>query len=288
MGDKLAVPIKEFHPKKHPVRRIGGKAYNLGRLQEKGFKIPESYVLPTEWFKEATDEMGIFSKLEGVSFDNLAEVVEEIKEQFGKVEGQEKVKKLVPGLVEQISHLPKVSVRSSAIVEDTGEHSFAGQFSSVLDVMPTETELRKAIREVWQSAFSMRSLAYAIASEIDLGNLQMAVILQEMVEARVAGTMFTADVEDSYNSRVVVIQAVKGGGEAVVEGKGEVTTLRMEKGSKKTLGVEGEEMLTEKERRELLDVGLKLERDFGAAQDVEWAIDEQGLWILQTRPITRN
>lgn len=167
-----------------------------------------------------------------------------------------------------------VAVRSSSTQEDTSENSFAGQFHTSLDVQ-TEEDFINALRKV---AASKASKAYSYQDGI------VNAIVQEFIEPDVAGVIFSINPATGNNE--FVINAASGRGTRVVEGKAAeqyfVNRLDSDISHKGTTG-----SLTDDQIRELSDATFKIESLFGAPQDIEWAIKDGVLYVLQARPITR-
>ncbi|MBI2921686.1 MAG: hypothetical protein HYY18_11440 [Planctomycetes bacterium] len=163
---------------------------------------------------------------------------------------------------------PPVAVRSSAAAEDSSARSFAGQFRTVLDVR-TEESLAAALAEVLDS--QRRETAYGAAAGA------AAAVVQEMVEPEFAGVAFG---RDPVSGRGVLIESVKGRGDALVSG--EVTPARLRIADGKS---DGERQLPDALARDVAAGAADVERKFGAPQDVEWASAAGRLWFLQARPI---
>ncbi|MEH1101946.1 PEP/pyruvate-binding domain-containing protein [Micromonospora sp. CPCC 205561] len=173
-----------------------------------------------------------------------------------------------------------VAVRSSATDEDLPDASFAGQQDTVLDVTGA-AELIAAVRRCWDSLHTVRATAYRDAREIDHQAVRMAVVVQRMVAPVVAGVLFTANPLTGCRDEMAV-DAARGLGTAVVDGAARVDHYVLD-------GVDREEKgcLTSAHLAELRATGERLQGHFGCPQDVEWAIDGDGvLWLLQSRPIT--
>ncbi|CAL9509851.1 hypothetical protein SUDANB121_03627 [Nocardiopsis dassonvillei] len=176
-----------------------------------------------------------------------------------------------------------VAVRSSATAEDLPDASFAGQQDTYLDVEGVD-DLVTAIRRCWDSLWTDRSVAYRRDRGIDDGSVHMAVVVQRMVGPRAAGVLFTANPVTGTRGETVV-DAVPGPGTAVVDGTAEPDhyTVRPDGGVTAPAGG----CLSVPEVEELRALGLRLQEHFGAPQDVEWAIDADGvLWTLQSRAVT--
>lgn len=180
----------------------------------------------------------------------------------------------------------KVAVRSSAIGEDGEDSSFAGQYETILNVEGYEA-LRKAIVDCVQSLDSDAATAYK-TEQADLGDVEMCVVVQRMVDARAAGVLFTADPVTGRHDRLI-IDAVEGLGEALVSG--EVTPDHYELDIDNQLvrsELTGGTSILDQSAIEALAKGA---RDAASSMtpllDMEWAIDQSGeLFWLQARPIT--
>ncbi|AJK49042.1 PEP/pyruvate-binding domain-containing protein [Burkholderia plantarii] len=174
----------------------------------------------------------------------------------------------------------RLAVRSSASVEDGAHHSFAGIFSTRLDVRGLDA-LKAAILEVWRSGVSRA----AIVERVRAGNagmrIGMTVILQRMVEARVAGVAFSADpVTGKPQTWIELVESL---GDAMVSGaeKGRAARLT-EDGQLHAAGLEAHHPLL----RDVAALARAAADAIGAPADIEWAADGERLWLLQARPIT--
>lgn len=198
-----------------------------------------------------------------------------------------------------------VAVRSSATAEDGAATSFAGQQETILGV-EGEEELRTAVERCWRSLHTDRARAYRERQGVDEAGLAMAVVVQRLVEAEVAGVLFTRDPLDPTGS-LMRVEAAWGLGEAVVSGRVTPDRFQVERDSGRVRDRQpgdkhvrvtrrGEEEVQLHERRALCltdeqlaavaDLGRRVEAFYGDARDVEWAIAGGQVWLLQARPIT--
>jgi phosphohistidine swiveling domain-containing protein len=227
---------------------VGGKAEGLNRLTSLGFPVPPAFVI-----------------LDITNPDVLPDNLEQAYSELGG---------------------GKVAVRSSALGEDGVEASFAGQYETLLDVEGI-TELEQAIRQCVASLDSARATAYQ-AQQSDLGEVQMCVVVQRMVDAASAGVLFSADPVSGRHDRLV-IDAVQGLGEALVSG--ESTPDHYELAVDNTLvasDLVGETpILSQTQLQALANQAREAVERYGMPLDLEWAIDHGGeLFWLQARPIT--
>ncbi|MGC4118620.1 MAG: PEP/pyruvate-binding domain-containing protein [Myxococcales bacterium] len=179
-----------------------------------------------------------------------------------------------------------VAVRSSALAEDGAAASYAGQFATYLDVRG-EKALREAVDRCLESLESERAEAYRQERQGG-AKTRMCVVVQAMVEARCAGVLFTADPMTGRRDRMVV-DAVKGCGEALVSGKASPDHYQLgPTGEVAKRDLSGPEpLLSEAELRGLFEGAAKAREHFGIPLDMEWAIGPDGrVQWLQARPIT--
>jgi pyruvate,water dikinase len=204
---------------------------------------------------------------------------------------------------------PAVAVRSSVTAEDLPEASFAGQQDTYLNVRGQEA-LAAAVRRCWASLWTACAIAYRARQGIDPAAVALAVVVQALVPAEAAGVLFTVDPLDGDESRIVV-NAAWGLGEAVVGGRVSPDTLVLDKASGQVLrqDVADKEVMTaptergtaevavepDRRRRPVIDqaraaelaaLGRAVEAHFGRPQDIEWALADGRLYLLQARPVT--
>jgi pyruvate,water dikinase len=278
------------------VAMAGGKGASLARMSELGLPVPPGFVVPA-----------------GCLVETLGERVDELRAALpDAAQAQAVVAAVEPpaAIAEAYAALgddPPVAVRSSACAEDSETASYAGQQETYLYVRGAEAVLER-VRDCWASFFSERAIFYR-ERKGSLDDLGMAVVVQRMVRAEVAGVLFTCDPVHRRRDRMVV-EAVLGLGEAAVSGavtpdhyvlKRDGTVKRVkvtrqpfavvpaERGGveERELGDEGgEQKLGEEQLRELARIGDDLEQRLGGPQDIEWALEGGELYVLQARPVT--
>jgi pyruvate,water dikinase len=278
------------------VARAGGKGASLARMSALGLPVPPGFVVPAECLAAGLPDGG--SGLRAALPD--------------AARAQAIVARAVPpdgieAAYRRLGDEPPVAVRSSAAAEDSEAASYAGQQETYLHVRGARA-VRDRVRDCWASFFSERALFYR-ARMGSLDDLGMAVVVQRMVRADVAGVLFTCDPVHRRRDRMVV-EAVLGLGEAAVSGAvtpdhyvlkrdGTVRRARIaqqpiaivpvESGGteERRLGEEGSRRkLGEAELRELARIGDDLERRLGGPQDIEWALEGGSIYVLQARPVT--
>ncbi|MGW0806370.1 PEP/pyruvate-binding domain-containing protein [Nonomuraea sp. NPDC002799] len=278
------------------LAEVGGKAANLGELTRAGLPVPPGWVLTTEAYRQVAAGLA-------VTGDDLAE---RARRHLLAAEVPDAVHEAIVKAYAALGDDVPVAVRSSATAEDLPFASFAGQQDTFLNVVGAEAVL-DAVRRCWASLWTDRAVAYRESNGIDHTAVRLAVVVQVMVDAQVAGVMFTAN-PVTGRRREAVIDASPGLGEAVVSGAvnpdrfvvhgGEI--LERQAGDKRLAirslpggGTERVELaheglcLTDTQVRDLAELGARVEEHYGAPQDTEWAIDGDGaLWLTQARPIT--
>lgn len=177
------------------------------------------------------------------------------------------------------------AVRSSASDEDGAAHSFAGQLQTFLRVPANEVWAR--VEDVRASAASENVLAYRREHGLRLTAPPAAVIVQRMIEPTVAGVAFSAD-PISGRRKAAVVAAVSGYGEALVSGDANSDTFLVgDDGAIASRKLASEEAIIGDETvRAIADLARAAEKFFSRPQDIEWAVDTDGVWLLQSRPIT--
>lgn len=294
----------------------GGKGANLGEMTRAGLPVPPGFVITASAFLAALDAGGIRGRLmelfAAVDPDNPATLAQSSTAMRELVLGLDVPPALRAALAEAYGRLgagAAVAVRSSATSEDTASTSFAGMHETYTHVVGMDALLDR-VRACWASAYAQRVLAYRKAQRIT-EEPTLAVVVQRMVSSARSGIMFTADPTRSDPSRIV-IEAAFGLGEVVVGGQIEPDTYTIAKEGIRLLevhvgrkafkivrGPDGQEARVElgdeEATRRVLDdaeilalaaLGLRVERHYGEPQDIEWAEEGGGWYLVQTRPIT--
>ena len=296
----------------------GGKAANLGELVRAGFPVPPGFCVTTAAYDMVATDTGLESTLAALAAadagdtERLAELAAEAR---SRLTGASVPDVLGQAIEEAYGELGDgepvpVAVRSSATAEDLPGASFAGQQDTYLNVVGVGSVL-DAVQRCWASLWTDRAVSYRATKGIDPRGVRLAVVVQRMVDASVAGVLFTANPVTGKRHQAV-IDASSGLGEAVVSGAvnpdhfvantatGEIVERRL--GDKRVAivagaggGTERVELAADEQGASLSDgqilalakLGWRVEEHYGAPQDTEWAIDGDGrLWLLQARPIT--
>ncbi len=230
---------------------IGNKAENLKRLSEKHFRIPATRVCT--WGAYELYARGDTAVLEVVA-DQLRGFIDPEK---------------------------GYAIRSSANVEDSFEHSFAGQFRSFLDLRG-ETEILEAIRLVWEQTSSPMVDAYLQRLPPDHRDLKMAVIIQEMVSPQISGVAFSRNPLTGLDE--IVVEAVHGSGELLMQA-GETPLRWIYKWGEWICQPENREIPIEL-LQVVVDQTTAIQKAFKQEVDLEWVYDGSELYWVQMRQIT--
>jgi pyruvate, water dikinase len=297
---------------------VGGKAVNLARLSyDSKMRVPAFFVVTTEAYRVFLEFGGLASKLRTVLAPARLDAPEDFRRRCELAQGLVDESPVPEAVIESIRRAYRalalstgegVAVRSSASGEDS-DLSFAGQFESLLNV--PENGLIDAWKRVVRSRFAPGAVFYRRAAGLAEVDTSMAVLVQRMVRARASGVLFTRRPEQA-RSAVILLTATHGLGADVSTGIAyadefvvgrpprRILERRIarkarrlvsgEHGGIAPLPIEGEEQLqpalSDEEVLKLAESSLVIERYFGGAQDIEWALDEAGeVWILQARPL---
>lgn len=295
----------------------GGKGANLSSLKIAGLPVPSGFVVCAPAFSDFLANSGgdelVRNGLAGLDpGDDLAleSVSARLQEFIRSQPLPPAIENLIAEAYLKMGPGVRVAVRSSAIGEDSEGASFAGQQETFLNVQGAAAVV-DAVRECWASLFAPRALFYR-ANRGDLGDMRMAVVVQEMISADASGVMFTVDPVMKRRDHVV-IEAVFGLGEGIVSGlitpdqyvlERETGVIVREYIAAQTVavvcepdgngirhvGLSAEEgsarVLTGEHLNFLLEMGLRAEDYFGRPQDLEWCLREGNILLLQSRPIT--
>jgi len=316
---RVVCPIDEVTRADAPL--VGGKGANLGEMRRAGLPVPEAFVITVEAFRaflrETRIEEEIDRRLRALPVDDpaaLQATSESIQSAIRKAAVPEDLRRAIADAYRRLAkenEAPLVAVRSSATVEDAAQSSFAGMFRSHLNVRGVDALLR-AVQDCWASGFSARVLFYRAKRKVASTDRLVAVVVQRMVQADRSGVMFTLDPSTNDRDRVV-IESAWGLGETVVGGQVEpdhfvvrksdlrivdqriaekAFELRLdpERGGNVRLELPPERRsapsLSADEVRAVAELGIRAEKHYGVPQDLEFALEGEALYLVQTRPVT--
>ncbi|MBV7273472.1 pyruvate, phosphate dikinase [Clostridium sp. PL3] len=308
---------------KDSLPQAGGKGANLGVLINAGLPVPQGFVVTTGAYRAHLEASGLKERIEKrienigkQDIDNMSEaskcISAWIEEAPMPVMVQEELNTTFESFFKQMSSGGKLllAVRSSATAEDLPSASFAGQHETFLGVYGKE-DVFKHVKKCWASLWSSQAISYRVSMGFDHLKVDLAVVVQAMIDSEVAGVMFTANPVNGSRDEIL-ISAAYGLGEAVVSGLVTPDTFVLTKdgrikekslGSKKlrinlmekgttTKAVSKEKQksycLGENELTHLIKLANLVEKHYGSPQDTEWALSQGKIYMLQARPITTD
>ena len=300
------------------LERIGGKGRSLARLSNAGFAVPSGFQVTTAAYRQFVADNGLQTRILELSrpvakngtasFDGASEAIGAL---FAEHDLADAMATEIRRAYRALPRAPAVAVRSSANAEDLPDLSFAGQQETFLNVRGAEAVLQ-AVKDCWASLWTTQAISYRHQNGIGADTVAMAVVVQVMVPADVSGILFTANPATGERGEMIV-NASFGLGEAVVGGQVTPDTYIVDRetltakdtmiGAKEQqivsdgdLGVRleavseserGRASLSEEMLRNLARTAVEIETLFGGVpQDVEWAVRDGKLHLLQSRPIT--
>ena len=297
---------------------VGGKGLSLARLTAAGFAVPAGFTVTTAAYRQFVADNDLQQTIvdlakpqlvgTAVSFDSASQRIQAL---FAETDLGDALQAQIAAAHAALGdRAAAVAVRSSANAEDLPDLSFAGQQDTYLNIRGSDAVFA-AVRNCWASLWTTRALSYRHEHAIAQEAVAMAVVVQEMVPSEVSGILFTANPATGERSEMIV-NASFGLGEAIVGGEITPDTYIIDRetlavmetiiGSKEHMLVstagqgtdtrelsaaQGEQSsLAEPVLRELAQLGIAVERHFGQPQDIEWAVVNGTLALLQSRPIT--
>ncbi len=304
---------------KNDTELVGGKGANLAEISHAGFPVPPGFVVTVEAYDLFLRENDLIKKI----YDILRSL--DVNDPAQLEQASRKIQKMistakVPGDVskstilnyKKLSGFMKnslVAVRSSATAEDMPGTSFAGQQVTFLDVRG-EANLINKLRECWASLFTARSIYYRVVNKIPHEKVKIAVVVQKMVQSEVSGVMFSIDPVSNDKDRIIV-ESVWGLGEMIVQGSVVPDTYVVQKDTFAILSKEisdqsvmlsrikgktkefpvpkkliGKQKISDKQIVALARYADRIQKHYYFPQDIEWALEKDKLYIVQTRPVT--
>lgn len=293
---------------------VGGKANNLSRLINYGFKVPKGICVTTEVYKDFTQKSGILSyisyelgrkPIENMRWEEMWDASLRIRNKFLRAEVPEDIRQRILLQVRKHFEGQVLAIRSSSNFEDSPINSYAGLHESYLNIQGEE-EILKHVKLVWSSLWSDAAIAYSKELSLDQGEGKMAVVIQEMLPGEISGVAFGESPLDKNKS---IIEAVHGLNQGLVDGDvepdrwvldrktGKVNEYFPAKERKKTVGMTGGTKIIEDTEgfvlkqdkiEELYYILVDLERKMGFIPDLEWTSYRNEIYLLQVRPISTS
>lgn len=292
----------------------GGKGASLGELTRTGIPVPPGYVILTNAFdhfiRDAGLEAAIETQLHQIHDDDITSIEHASAVICGLIHNALIPKEIQRETWNAYRELGSefVAVRSSATAEDSSQASWAGELESYLNT--TETVLFENIKKCWASLFTPRAIVYRNEKGMRDVRVSVAVVIQKMVQSEVAGITFTVH-PVTKNHHQMIIEACYGLGEFIVGGRVTPDTYVIDKRDGTlidvTISEQGEllergpngnivanvpehkrnvQKIDNGQIRELSDICKRIEKQYHSPCDIEWGMEKNTFFILQSRPIT--
>jgi len=299
------------------VAEVGGKGASLGEMENNAFPVPTGFVVTSgayfSFLEETKIKARIVAVIDAIDVENTAQletVSANIRQLIETSRMPNQIKAEIINNYKLLSgaNPALVAVRSSATAEDLPEASFAGQQETYLNIQG-ELEVVRAVQKCWASLFTARAVYYRKKQGFGTEKVGLCAVVQKMIESDTSGIMFTADPTGDLNK--IIIEAGFGLGETVVSGSITPDNYVIDK---KTMSMTGkkinkQEWMLIKEGKEnvrvnlgrgkadaqkladdkiieLAKIGQHIEEHYGKPMDIEWAMQDNVLYIVQARPIT--
>lgn len=281
------MPLRHFCDiNKEHLPIAGGKGSHLGELYSAGFNVPNGFIVTTHAYFDFLNKYDLMEKilektagLDVEDTEKLEKTGEEIRSMIMNADFPEELVKKIASTLQNFS-AEKFAVRSSATAEDLPGASFAGQQDTYLNI--SKDKIAHNIQKCFASLFTARAIYYRTKNDFkhDVG---IAVVIQEMIDPDFAGVIFTVD---PIHKKDILIEAASGLGEKVVSGSVTPNNYFIDRSSFKIKQKQEEEFFEENLILELAKIAKKIEKHYGSPQDIEFAVKNRKIHILQSRPIT--
>jgi pyruvate,water dikinase len=293
--ESIVVPLSS--PEATDATRFGAKAANLAALGRAGLPVPGGSAVDALAYRRQLAALGLEATAREVfaSDDRPRARRCALDMKLGLME-----RAIAPQVLEQLLPARDAVVRSSALVEDRADSSFAGQFESFLG-LESEEDFITAVRACWAALWSTRALRYMATHGLNPAHTAMALIVQPLVDARVSGGGLSRTAEGD-----MVVNAAPGPGSAIAQGEVAPDRYVLDRNGKvkeSTLGrkyhgvacVHGRKSFSRSlagarclNPEQVAEIGLLMRRAedvIGGPVEIEWAADDAGIKLLQARPL---
>ncbi|MEE4242463.1 MAG: PEP/pyruvate-binding domain-containing protein [Desulfopila sp.] len=297
---------------------IGGKGQALFKLYNSGLPVPRPVCIGTVAYEQFVAKNHLREKinlllhrkdLKETRWEEIWDISLRIQNLFLNGRYPAELRRDIKELVRVEFKNKPVVIRSSAPGEDGGARSFAGLHDSYLNVAGIDQVLQK-IKKVWASLWSDRAILYRQELGLEVASSTIAVVIQEFIEGESSGVVFS---KSPLNASQLIIEAVYGLNQGLVDGDVEPDRWILDRSVSEppehsspterkyqflrcgNAGVcrqllqpelQAVPPLDEKQVRSVVSLGIRLEKFFDMAQDVEWTLRSGHLYILQSRPVT--
>jgi len=309
---KFIKNLKEID--KTNISIAGGKGASLGELIKIGMPVPPGFVILARAFEEFLEKTDINIEIRAMrnkinieDIESVEESSEILRDLILKQKFPSDLKKETLNAFDKLG-AKYVAVRSSATAEDSKIDSWAGQLETYLNT--NRENLIENIKKCWASLYTPRALFYRVKRGLRRKEVSVAVIIQEMIQSEASGVCFTVH-PVTKDKNQMIIEAAWGLGEILVSGQITPDTYVIEKSNLEILDINlnlqekmiiqakkgdktvavlktkrEKQKLSERQIRELAKLCIKIENHYKDPQDIEWALEKNKFYIVQSRPIT--
>lgn len=272
---------------------IGGKAAELSHLQKNGFQIPPGIVLPRHCWRMLLEHNDADTRIAAIlsSTDTPDQKSRLLRRLILTLKLPDTISAAISTYIDPSK---SYAIRSSGMLEDMAEFSFAGQYDTFLQVTGLE-EIQIALLKCYASLYSKTVLTYVQNNGLDIQSLDLAVIIQEMVPAEKSGVAFTMNPVTGADTQMLV-EVVEGLGESLVNGQKNPDRYTFDWAKKSAFSKDTKDqsptlppnsILNTNEKEILKEQVIKIALLYGHPCDIEFAFSAGKLFILQCRPVTR-
>ncbi len=294
------------------VSSVGGKALSLIQMKQEGLPVPQGFVLTVDFFEPWTRVLQakpVWRLIQSNESHEIKKVASELMGLCSTLEFTNEMKESISTSLQSINSSDEdlFAVRSSSPDEDLESASFAGGYETSLGVPISEIE--SSVRQSYASIFDERVFTYKLKQGFAIDKPQIAIIVQEQIDADSAGVAFSLNpMNNCYDE--LVVNANYGLGETVVSGQVTPDTFVVDKVNREIIDTKigakevalhldsaggvsestesdsGKACITSAQIIDLVDYICKIESFYQKPMDIEWAFSGDSLYILQARPIT--
>ncbi len=307
--------IKTFNQiSKKDISIAGGKGVNLKKLIKIKIPVPSGFVILATTFEKFLEETDINVEIEAmwdrINIEDIKSVEENseiLRDLIIKAKIPKNIRKKILNAFKELK-AKYVAVRSSATTEDSKINSWAGELETHLNT--TEENLLENIKKCWASLYTSRAIFYRVQRKLKRKQISVAVVIQKMIQSEISGVCFTVH-PVTKDKNQIIIEAAWGLGEIIVSGQITPDTYVIDKRNLKILDANVNEQkkmiikmgnqnktivvpkikqfrqkLSSKKIIELAKLCTKIEKHYKNPQDIEWALEKNKFYIIQSRPIT--
>lgn len=267
-------------------RNVGNKGKFLAQMKSNGFNVPDGFILDSDCYDYIVSLLGINVEIErlliNLDKENCEIISKAIITLFDNITLPSELNTMIKPYITQNN---KYAVRSSGLMEDLEEFSFAGQYSSFLNVQAVK-DISNAVILCYKSMFSVSILSYMIDNKISFDGLKMSVVVQEMVDSEFSGVAFTVN-PISGNDKTILVEAAMGLGENLVSGKVNPEQYYYNWYDNSYNYSDNNKIISKDILEKMMQTFLDIQIFFGYPCDIEFAVKNNELFILQSRAVTK-